>query len=99
MDAAASSFIAKHPPLRPLVGRSCVQQDQEGSEALMRRENGYRETLDRLSRAPPRSSAASPQRQASARRIGTEWCAIVDGPQILWVRAVVFTSHKSRANS
>jgi len=30
--------------LRLLVGRNCVQQDQEGSEVVMRRENGYHET-------------------------------------------------------
>jgi hypothetical protein len=36
-------FHCKTSPLRHFVGRSCVQQDQEGSEALMRRENGYRE--------------------------------------------------------
>jgi hypothetical protein len=36
------------PPLHPLVGRSCVQQDQEGSQALVRRENGHREA-----RGPP----------------------------------------------
>jgi len=37
-------FHARRPPLRLLVGRNCVQQDQEGSEVVMRRENGYHET-------------------------------------------------------